>query len=105
MELPITLEVWGGKYPLSVVVDDYACGGTAVKLEPRFCVVSVWLDSSPSLPPGTFYVKHWGQEEIIEALLKKGIICLAPGIPPARSGFVENIRAYQFTREAALQFV
>jgi len=76
----------------------YTDGNLAVVLtcdEGPFATVSVNLPESSNLGENTFYVKHWGQEGIIKALVDQNIIIEAKDVPPTRSGYVDNIKAYR----------
>lgn len=92
-------------YNVFIRAGEYQNGGTAIELvcedgEP-FCVLSVWLEVTPDLPPGEFYVKHWDQEQVLRELLIKGVVRPVTHAPVCGSGFVDGIRAYTLTPQGA----
>lgn len=90
----ITLQFLGKPRKLRVVFSQYGNGSKAVILNEtngeQFCVVSVNMpNESDFLPPDTFFVKDWSENEPVVAELKRlGFLVSAPSIRPASSGFV-----------------
>lgn len=91
-------------YNVFIRPGEYTNGGTALELVcedgESFCMLSVWLEATPLLPPGQFYVKHWGQEQTVRELLAKGVMSPTDA-PVCGSGFVDEIKAYTLTPEGA----
>ena len=84
----------------------YQNGSTAVCLlesdtidAPVYCKLSVNIPGeSEKLPPDTFFVKNWSENErIVAAMVEQGIIEEVWGTM-ATSGFVAEISAYRFVK-------
>ena len=85
----------------------YGNGATAVVVATpegeSFATLSVNLPESASLPPDTFYLKTWSEnEDVSKAAIDAGVIEPANPflVPPVRSGFV-TARAYTIKEVAA----
>ena len=91
---PITLSLYGNTYTVTVQKSEYRINGTpAISLvstdgEP-FCTVSVNMPDSEFLPPDTFFVKGWSENEsIIPQLVAQNVIRLRADIAPSESEFI-----------------
>lgn len=87
------LNLCGQVTPIAVEVAEYTNGGTYVQLIDMtdgvlYATLSVWFPESRNLASGQFYVKHWGQEDLVQALEAQGVIQKLSGIKPVKSGFV-----------------
>lgn len=95
----VTIDLYGEKYEVTVETNTYMAGGTALLLTEEgmpFSTVSVHLPETKLLPEGTFFVKHWSENEpIVEQLIAQNIITPIADIAPVSSGHVTNIRAYK----------
>lgn len=69
-----------------------------------WCVLSVWLPTTPTLASDVFYGKHWAENEgMLEQVTAAGLIEPAPGVPAECSGFVQGIQAYRLKYESTGQ--
>ena len=95
-----TIVALNNTYQVTPQVNAYANGGVRIDLrdsetyEP-ICTLSVWVPETEALPRGSFYAKHWSENQgVVEQLLQQNF--LEPVLaPPVSSGFIENILAYR----------
>lgn len=100
-QMAVMLEPYAGAgiKRIGIVTTEYAAGGMAVLAmeggQPC-ATISVWLPESQNLKPGSFYVKHWSENEVlVKNLIETGVLIPDPDAAPASSGFIKTIRAYR----------
>lgn len=99
---PIVLSLFGHEYNVRLRQMRYHDGNTAVLAEDTnsgdaILTASVNLDESRLLPKGTWFGKHWSENEgALEQLEAQGAIVKQP-ILPVSSGFIPAIFAYRLT--------
>ena len=93
-------------YNVTINKQKYRDGNTAIELVDQqdgesFCTLSTNLPDSCFLPDGTFYLKHWSENEgFAEQLLAQKVIELV-NEPEQSSGFVSGIKAYKLVEDNA----
>ena len=95
------------EFDLRFVLEEYPDGGTAIHLvtvEPDkppglFARLSIWIEATPQLKPGEFFVRPWGaNQELLSRLSEAGYIgTVEPSTDQGVPG--GGIRLYRLTEK------